>query len=441
MSTDATEHKEVEDTQGRRRGFSLWRLLGGLLRLALAIAIIGASAYVAYHWLSNPPKARRRPPRPEATLVEVQPVRVEKARAVVEAMGTVVPVRTIKLSARVSGQVVEVGPAFVPGGRFEAGERVLQIERADYEFTVAQREASLTKAMASLRLEMGQQSVAEREYELLGETAAPEDEDLLLRQPQLDSKRADIAAARASLEEARLNLLRTAVLAPFSAAVQDRSVDLGAYVAPGTPLATLVDTDTYWIEASVRVSDLQWIAIPRGGDASGSAARVYQEAAWGPGEFREAGVERLMTDLELGGRMARLLVAVEDPLDLREAPKQRRALILGSFVRVEIEGKAMEAVVEVPRTALHEGNEAWVMAADNTLDVRRVQTVWGKEDRVYVSDGLAAGERLIVSGLGAPVPGMLLRTADMASEETKSPRPDGAPARDGRPGGKARGGK
>ncbi len=77
----------------------------------------------------------------------------------------------------------------------------------------------------------------------------------------------------------------------------------------------------------------------------------------------------------------------------------------------------MRDVVELPRTALHEGNRVWVMAEDNTLDVREVAMVWGGEDSVYVSEGLEHGMRLVVSDLVAPVPGMLLRTGDMPEAE------------------------
>ncbi len=417
MMNDANEVMKGQSQRGRDEGMSLLGLLGVVFRVALVAAILGGAGYVAYYWMSNRPVAQRRPPRPHATLVEVRPVAVEDARVRIEAMGTVMPSRTTRISAQVSGRIVEVSPSFVPGGRFEAGERVLQIESEDYAYAVAQREASLTKAEASLRLEMGQQAVAQREYELLGELAGEEDEDLLLRQPQLEATKAEIASARAALEEARLDLRRTSVEAPFNATVQERSVDLGAHVGPGTGLATLADTDVFWVEISVPVDDLRWVSFPDARGEGGSSAQVYHEPAWGPGVYREGLVVQLLPSLEPQGRMAQLLVEVADPLDLDSAPEERRALLLGSFARVEILGREMRDVVELPRTALHEGNRVWVMAEDNTLDVREVAMVWGGEDSVYVSEGLEHGMRLVVSDLAAPVPGMLLRTGDMPEAE------------------------
>ena len=406
---------------------SIWRWLGRFLRLSLVVVILGASSSVAYYWLLNPPMAQRRPPAPVATLVEVIPVQPQIERVVVPAMGTVVPARKIQLAARVSGQIVEVNPKFVPGGYFRESERILQVDRKDYELAVEQSKGNLTRVDSDVTLEMGQQSVAQREYELLGQTAVGEDEELLLRQPQLAAKKAAVSVAQALLDKALLDLDRTAITSPFNAVVQTRNVDLGAYVGPGTTLATLVDTDEYWVEVSVAVDDLHWIAIPGFGSTEGSPARVYHEAAWGPDAFRDAAVQRLMTDLEPEGLMARLLVVVKDPLQLNAQTDTPHPLSLGSRVRVEIDGRELPDVVKVPRRSVREGTYVWVMMPDHTLDIREIQIVWSAQDDVCISDGLHEGDLLVTSDLGAPMPGMLLRTADEApAEAAETPAPGSA---------------
>ena len=409
--TSEPENKAPEPPELPRRVNPLLRVLSMAGRLLIVAALLGAAGYGAYYFMTNRPTAQRRPPQSEATLVEVRPVAREDTRLRIDVKGIVVPTRTITLSAQVNGRIVEVSPGFVPGGRFQQGEQILQIERDDYEYTVAQRQSSLTKAEAALRLEMGQQAVAQREYELLGELAGEEDEDLLLRGPQLETKKAEIAAAQAALDEARLNLRRTSVKAPFNATVQSRSVDLGAYVGPGAALARLAGTDTFWVEVSVPLDEIRWVDFPEAQGEGGSAARVYHAPSWGPDAYREGRVARLLTALEPQGRMAQVLVEVADPLDLESPAESRRALLLDSFVRVEIIGRQLRDVVRLPRTALHEGNRVWVMGEDNKLAIREVEVAWGGEDHVYVSEGLDTGMRLVVSDLAAPVRGMLLRTA------------------------------
>jgi len=426
---------------------------GRILRFFLVLAILGTAGGVSAYWMTHKPQAKRRPTQAKATLVEVRQVQPRQAQVVIQAMGTVVPTKSIELGSRVRGEIVQVSPAFMPGGRFNAGDLMVKIDPNDFDLAVrlqqaqvskasatldqavsaiAQQQAALTKAKSALALEMGQQSAAMGEYKLLGETIKPEDEALVLRKPQLkeaqancdsaeaatqaskalrDAAKASEAASKVALEQAQLDLKRTEVRSPFNAMVRTRNVNLGTQVAVGLSLASLVGTDEYWVELSIPADELRRIQIPDFNSTTGSQARVYHAGAWGPDTFRMGQVTRLMSEIEPQGRMARLLVTIADPLDLKSSPQARKPLILGSYVKVEIVGQKLSNVVPVERTAVREGNHVWVMDAEDKLDIRQVNVAWTGSDRILVSDGLAAGDRLIVSDLGAPVRGMPLRTA------------------------------
>ena len=453
------------------------RWLGRLVRLLLVLAVLAAGGGVSYYWMTHRPKAHRRPPQAQATLVVARAATPRRHTVVVHALGTVVPARTIQLASRVGGQVIEVRPEFAPGGRFRVGEVMVRIDPNDFVLAVRQqkterarsqavveqrtaevlqRQSDVVRAESELALEMGQQSVSKREYELLGSTVVAGDRDLVLRQPQLRTAKAarDAAAAavrsaegirkaaaaaqnaaEVALETAELDLSRTTIRAPFNAMVQARNVDLGAQVAVGAPLASLVGTDEYWVQVLVPMDKLQWIRIPGVNAEAGSPARVYHEAAWGAGGVRTGVVVRLMTDLEPQGRMVRLLVAVKDPLSLGAAPGRRHPLILGGYVRVEVDGRDLPDVVRVERTALRDGERVWVMRPDGTLDIHKVKVVWGDLENVYVAGGLEKGELLITSDLAAPVQGMALRRAAAAAGEpaTKPGGKAAGPTAEGRP--------
>lgn len=398
------------------------RWVGRFVRILLVLAFLAAGAGAGHYWLTHRPKAKRRPPQRQARLVEASAVPRKTESVVIRALGTVVPAKQVDLACRVAGQIVSVEPQFVPGGRFAQGAKVLQIDPKDYELAVQQRTSDLTRAQSDLKLEMGQQSVAQREYQLLGREVREADKDLLLRRPQLARAQAAVAAAQSVLDKAQLDEKRTKVTAPFNAVLQSRHVDLGAQVAIGTKLASLVGTDEYWVQVSVPLDQLKWIDIPEVNSQTGSAVRVYHEAAWGPAAFRKGTVQRLMTELEPQGRMARLLVTVQDPLELKSAPTVRHPLILGSYVRVEITGQPLPDVVRVPRTALRDGGHIWVMRADGTLDIRKVTIAWSGNDHVCIREGLAEGERLITSDLPAPVAGMALRLPGSPPSAGQPPR-------------------
>jgi len=437
--------------------------LGYVVRTFLVVLILAAAGGISFYWLAHPPKTGRRRPEVQAALVEVTRLSPQTERVVIHALGTVVPARTVQFAARVAGEVVEVNPQFTPGGQFKQGSVLVRIDPKDFELAVqqqaaqvakcsadveqragelAQRISDITRAESELAQEMGQQSVAKREYELLGKTVLEEDKVLVLREPQLKSARANCDAARAAkrsaegasraaeaskvaaeaaLEKAKLDLARTTVRAPFNAMIKERDVDLGSQVTAGSSLASLVGTDKYWVQVSVPLDQLRWIRVPGPDGEAGSSVRVYHESAWGPGVFRKGTVERLMAEVEPQGRMARLLVAVTDPVGLKAPPGQRHPLILDSYVRVEIEGLELPNIIRVDRAALRDGDRVWVMKPNNTLDIRKVTVVWGGNKHVCVSEGLESGDRLVVSDLGAAVPGMALRTADKPSTKTPPP--------------------
>jgi RND family efflux transporter MFP subunit len=366
--------------------------------------------FVAVVLMQSGPSAKREPPPRQARLVETQPVVIGNARTRIEAMGTVVPAESVVLQPQVGGEVVFVSDELEPGGLVSAGDELLRIDPRDYELAVLQRESEVAQAQSVLRLEQGQQSIAKREFELLGESMQADDRDLVLRKPQLESVRAQLALARASLEKAKLDLSRSQVRAPFNAIVETADVDVGARVTTANTLATLVGTDACWLEVSVPVRDLQWISIPHGDDVAGSTVRIHNRVAWGEEGWREGHVIRLAGDLGKEGRMARLLVEVEDPFTLLPENIGKPVLLMNSYVSVEIEGRELQQVATIDRTYVRDGDRLWIMGADGTLEIRTVDIVFRGHDQVFVSAGVSNGEQLVVTDLAAAVAGMPLRS-------------------------------
>ena len=103
---------------------------------------------------------------------------------------------------------------------------------------------------------------------------------------------------------------------------------------PNTALMTLAGTDQYWIDLKVPVVDLKWIRIPRGNQRDGSKVRIFDRDAWGQNVWREGRVIRLLAGLEAQGRMARLLVAVDEPALLGDEDAAVRVAIECDATRV-----------------------------------------------------------------------------------------------------------
>jgi multidrug efflux pump subunit AcrA (membrane-fusion protein) len=142
------------------------------------------------------------------------------------------------------------------------------------------------------------------------------------------------------------------------------------------------------------------------------------------GYERSGEVIELLGDLETQGRMARILVAVKDPLGLKDTGQTIRPLLIGDYVRVKIEGSPLSQVFRIPRTALRDNDTIWVVGDDSTLDIRPVKIIWRDSQTVLLDQGLDPGDRVIVSDLAAPVKGMKIQMegaerAGPAREEKK----------------------
>ena len=411
------------------------------LRILAGIAILAAAAGA----LVLGARMRAEPDKDEAketgTLVKLQTLTVEAEELQVRAQGTVVPASQVTLHAQVGGNVLFISSKLKPGGRFRKGEVMVRLDQSDYELQIEQSAAKLAQAEHQLIIEQSRKRVAEREWKVMGEdaSATPEGRSVALREPQLKVAEAGVASARSADGQAKLQLARTVIRAPFNCFVQQEHVDVGQLVGPQTAIASVVGLDDFWVQVSVPVDELERIRVPEWNakEDEGSSAVVWQ-SIHGRRVERAGSVVGLLGDLDPVGRMARLLVSVKDPFDLSEKRKKKNEtgtplpLLIGSFVHIDIEAGTVQGTVEVPRAALHEGNKLYVFGASGVLDIREIEIAWARPDSVLVSSGVQPGERIVVSRIAKPLPGMKLRAgaevdaAELNAAETALPAPQPA---------------
>ncbi len=373
------------------------RVFKPLIVCMVLLLIGGGGAWLLV--VTAPEAERTRPPR-RAVLVETIQLQATDETAVLELAGTVKPAEEIILRTRVSGEIISIAPDFIDGGHLAKGSEILQIDPIDYELMLVDAQARFEQAVFDNKLEMGRQDIAEHEWELLKvEDATERERELALRIPHLAASRAALAAAQAALVRSRLNLERTSIKAPFNALVLERHVNIGSQASPQDPLARLVGTDAYWVVSSSPLDRLQWVTIP------GSRVKTIS----GNGSICTGTVIRLLGALEERGRMARLLIEVEDPLGLQSGKAMNKPLLLDEYVRVQIEGRQLPNVFRIPRSTLRENSMVW-LANEGKLDIRPVEVLFRDSDHVFVRDGLESGETLITSDITAPVPGMLVNS-------------------------------
>ena len=379
---------------------SLIALLAKII-IPLLLVTVGGVAWA--YFKATAPVIERKPPQRQTTIVDVVSVVPKDTRPLITAMGTVVPSREVTIKSRVAGEVQSVAAEFIPGGHIGKNALLLSLDTSDLQVEVQKAQSALTDAQAALAIEQGNQAIAREELRLLADLS-PEtsmESDLALRKPQLQQAQAAIASAEADLHKARLNLKRTKVTVPFNALIMDRYVNTGTYVGAQENLATIVGTDEFWIEAVVPMDKLALIDFGHEDKIPVTVRSQTGTGTW-PGRL-----VRVAGSLNETSRMATVIIAVADPLGLKATPRST-PLMIDDYVFVDIAGKPLTNVVELPRSALQDNNTVWVYAND-TLDIRPVTIAWKGPDNVYIQDGLAPGERIITTQLSSPVQGMALK--------------------------------
>lgn len=417
----------------------LYCIARAFIRFGLPLGFIVVAIFASRWLMRTAPGAGRRgrPPKRSARMVQTKKVHRKDHEINVSVMGTVIPAKRVTLHPQIQGKVVSLGKALIPGGFVKRGTGLVRIEGNDYQLAVRQQESRLAMAKAKLEQEKGRRAVAAKEYELMKKDieGAGGSKELMLREPQLQAAKAEVDNARAALSKARLDLGRTFIKAPFNAVIESRSVDVGSHVTVGTPLATIVGTDAYWIETLVPVDQLRWVRFPEKGKGGtpGSDVIIRDIAAWGAGRHRKGNVLRLLPGVEEKGRMARILVEVKDPLALQEENEGKPEFLMGAYVSVEIDGGVVKSVIALERDYLRDNDTVWVMDKDSKLDIRNVSMTFKGRDWVYVSEGLKDGESVVMTSLSGAVEGMPLREQKKRKRKKKSGLPEKTKMDNGEP--------
>jgi RND family efflux transporter MFP subunit len=381
---------------------------------ALLVLIVGGG--LSYGLLVGKPGPEPEPAPPFVPPVVDVRVAAPAAHALsVETQGTVRPLREIKLVSQVGGRVEEVSPRFAQGGFFAVDEPLVKVEDIDYQFLIARAESQVAAARQRLAEERGRALQAKREWRDLGSEQA---NALFLREPQLASAKAALRASEADLEAARLDLSRTSIAAPFNGRISEKFVDVGQYVALGTVIATVYDTDVAQVRLPLTDQQVALLDLPLIYNNELPAERegvpVLLHARFANREWQWQGkVVRTDASIDESSRVVYAVVEVQKPFE-RQPGSERPPLSPGLFVSATITGRQLQQVVELPRSALRTDGTVMVVDTAQLAQPRPVHVLGSDADNVWVQ-GLNAGERVIVRQPTLVVAGMQVTVKEAAA--------------------------
>jgi RND family efflux transporter MFP subunit len=352
-----------------------------------------------------------------AVRVDVITAEVASLNFSVYSQGSVKPRTETALVAEVPGQIVSVSENFISGGFFRQGEVLLQIDPSDYETGLLRAQAILAARKAQLSEQKARSEQALKDWNNLGRQGEPS--ELTLRIPQLAEARAAVQAAEAELQEAERDLQRTRIKVPYDGLVRSKLVDVGQYVAPGTPLGITFAIDKAEIRLPLSNNDLAYLDLPsatRLDRAHRVPVTLTADGAVTGGEWR-AEIVRTEGVVDEASRVIYAVAEVVDPYGVLGVSQQAE-LKMGSFVRAEIQGLRADDVVVLPRAVLSADDTVLIANDERKLEIREVTVVRAEPRKVYISSGVEGGELVVTTSMDAPIPGTQLA---VTGEEPPAP--------------------
>ncbi|MCB1688703.1 MAG: efflux RND transporter periplasmic adaptor subunit [Halioglobus sp.] len=368
-------------------------------QILISVTLLAISTAITTALYLNRPPAKIAEPEHLQVSVDVAEVVKEKLRIEVQAQGTVSPMQETSILSEVNGRIIEASPSFAVGGFVSKGEVLLRIDPRDYETNLLRAEAALKSAESNLAQEKGRAQVAEKEWQRLpeGSQRSQEAKDLYLRKPQLDQAQAQMLAAQADLNTARDNLERTIIRAPYEALIRDKHVELGQFVAAGSPIADIFSVEYAEIRLPIPQNKLAYLELPSlSGTDNGSPIDVYTDVG---GEVKHwtAQLHRTEGVFDERSRVLYAVARIKDPYALHHPG--RPPLRIGTFVNANIQGREIEDIITLPRFVMRAGNNLWVVDDSGHLRNRPVTLLRTGGDLVYISDGLDNGDLVSLTTL------------------------------------------
>ena len=414
------------------------QLRAATTRRVLSLAAISAAALlVSACGKADGQSAGAGGPKPPPVEVGVVTATPGDVGLITELPGRVEASRVAQVRARAAGILQQ--RVFTEGSDVKAGQVLFRIDPAPYAAAAESARASLAKAQANL----AQASAQAERYRPLVAVNAISKQDFVNAEAAEKQAQADVAAAKAAVRTADINLSYASVTAPISGRIGRALVTEGALVGQGeaTALAVVQQIDPVYVNFTQSAADVLQLRramesgqFKRAGGGQGASVKLVLSDG---SEYAQAG-KLLFTDLSVDPTTGQVTLRAE-------VPNPKGELLPGLYLRVRIEQAQASNAITLPQQAVtrtQQGDTVSVVGEDGKVSQRTVKISAAQNNRWVVLDGLKAGEKVMVDGFqklqmlppGTPVkpvpwqaPGTPAPAAATASAPTSAEAP-AAPA-------------
>lgn len=301
-------------------------------------------------------------------------------------LGTVTAANTATVRSRVNGDLLAIH--FTEGQQVKAGELLAEVDPRPYQVALTQAQGQLAKDQATLA--NARRDLAR--FEKLAKTSLVSQQELDTQRSLVSETLGTLKADEGSVASAQLNLTYSRITAPIAGRVGLKQVDVGNYVTSGDTTGIVVITQTHPIDVVFTLAENSISSILK---AQKSGEPLLVEA-W----------DRSNQNLIANGK----LLSLDNQIDVTTGTIKIKArfdnqddtLFPNQFVNVRLKVNTLQDAIVIPPAALQMGNEGnfvWVVNSDNKVSKKSVIAGLQDSEKVVVSAGLEAGERVVTDGL------------------------------------------
>lgn len=328
-------------------------------------------------------------------------------------LGTVTAANTVTVRSRVDGQLMAIH--FQEGQQVEAGQLLAEIDPRPYQVALAQAQGQLARDKATLA--NAQRDLAR--YQKLAQTHLVSQQELDTQRSLVSETQGTIKADEASVASAELNLTYSRITAPIAGRVGLKQVDIGNYITSGDTTGLVVLTQTHPIDVLFSLPENTIQAILQ----AQKAGQPLLVEAW------DRSNSTLLTQGDL--------LSLDNQIDTTTGTIKLKArfsneddrLFPNQFVNARLKVDTLHDAVVIPVAALQmgsEGNFVWVVNSENKVSKKSVKAGLQDSEKVVISAGLNAGERVVTDGLdrlteGAAVDVVAPQSTPLTSDKATQP--------------------
>jgi len=393
-------------TRSHRRG----RIIAGLLVLLIVIA-----GYETVHWIKSAPSGGGRFPQGALQSVGASTVTTGNIREIVNALGTVTPTATVTVQTQINGQLTAVG--FTEGQHVKKGDFLAQVDPRPYQILKEQYEGQLAHdegLLAQAQMDLTRYQTLAQQNSIAKQQA--EDQVFIVQQ-----YKGSVKQDQGLVDSEALNIAYCHIVSPIDGRVGLRLVDPGNYVqtANSAGIAVITQLQPITVIFSIPEDDLPEI-MPQLNAGTPLIVTAY---------------DRANLHLLATGTVS----AVDSQIDITTGTVKVRAqfdntdnaLFPNQFVNARLLVKTLQNVVTVPTSAIQRGapgTYVYVINADSTVSVRRIQTGIVDGNLTEVNSGLTPGEHVVIDGTDRLRDGLKVA---VASEDGQPAAAGASPASNG----------